>query len=104
MRFVKDGSVGWVDMGRSKPNFKECTGIGRIDSIEAHMVGIHRACKQAAEYFDKKAVEVAGVKQGPLADVKATSLAKSKQRSNNCDRRCQLPKRRYLTNAEKRFK
>jgi len=74
VKVEKDGSVAWVEWGTSKPNFKESSGISKLDSIEAHVVGVHRACKQAVEYFDRKAVEVASVKQGPLADVKAKLL------------------------------
>jgi len=73
---ARDGATVWVNMTASTgaPNFKPSSGVGRLDSIEAYIISIHRACKHAAENADRKSVEVAGVKQGPLAEVKAKLL------------------------------
>jgi len=73
---ARDGTTVWVDIMASTgaPNFKPSCGVGRLDSIEAYIISIHRACKHAAETADRKSVEVAGVKQGPLAEVKAKLL------------------------------
>lgn len=45
--------------------------VGRIDSIECFIKGVHTRCTQAAQQVDQKAVDLAHVKTGPLVEVKS---------------------------------
>jgi len=47
---------------------------GRMESIEAYIDAVQATCAEASAAADKKTVEVAGVKQGPLSDVKSKLL------------------------------
>lgn len=74
---ARDGSSAWLTLalegaeGGAEPNFKVSTTVaGQVESIEACVSGVLARCADLADYADEKATEVAGVKQGPLAEVK----------------------------------
>jgi len=74
---ARDGTTAWTTLRSAEgaANFKPSSGgAGRMDSVMAFINAVHSRCSDAADFFDKKTVEVAGVKQGPLAEVKAKLL------------------------------
>jgi len=66
---------------------------GQMASIEAYIAAVHAKCVEAAEHADRKTVEVASVKQGPLAEVKAKLLQVRTKMSQEQSKVEQLKKR-----------
>ncbi|CAE8628687.1 unnamed protein product [Polarella glacialis] len=73
---ARDGAEVWVAVTvDSKPSFKPSPPIaGRLESIAAAISAVHKRCAAGAEAADRKATEVASVKQGPLMEVKTKLL------------------------------
>jgi len=69
---ARDGTTAWIALSDFKPS-PLC--VGKIDSIEAYVRAVHGRCSEAAAAVDQKAAEVATVKQGPLAEVRAKLLS-----------------------------
>mmetsp|Transcript_12353 Transcript_12353/g.33866 ORF Transcript_12353/g.33866 Transcript_12353/m.33866 type:complete len:1994 (-) Transcript_12353:112-6093(-) len=73
----RDGSTAWVTLAEKEgaPNFRAAPPCaGKVESIEAYVIAVHARCSEASQAVERKSVEVASVKQGPLAEIKATLL------------------------------
>eukprot|EP00811_Abedinium_folium_P036277 NODE_8_length_4602_cov_14.880894.p1 GENE.NODE_8_length_4602_cov_14.880894~~NODE_8_length_4602_cov_14.880894.p1 ORF type:complete len:1434 (-),score=594.45 NODE_8_length_4602_cov_14.880894:300-3986(-) len=99
----RDGTVAWMSAKTSEGTAALATrplGAGRAESVEAYVSAVHAHCVAAAEYADRKTAEVASVKQGPLAEVKAKLLQLRTKVSQEQTRVDHLKKRVVSTKAE----
>mmetsp|Transcript_93948 Transcript_93948/g.289726 ORF Transcript_93948/g.289726 Transcript_93948/m.289726 type:complete len:1988 (+) Transcript_93948:65-6028(+) len=73
----RDGSTVWVTLAEKEGtlNFKASPPYaGKVESIEAYVSAIFARCSEASAGVDKKTVEIASIKQGPLVEVKTTLI------------------------------
>lgn len=72
----RDGSTAWVVIAQEgKINFRAAQAyVGKVESIEAYVNAVFASATEASEALDRKSVELASHKQGPLAEVKNTLL------------------------------
>mmetsp|Transcript_42395 Transcript_42395/g.79518 ORF Transcript_42395/g.79518 Transcript_42395/m.79518 type:complete len:1897 (-) Transcript_42395:76-5766(-) len=93
---ARDGTSGWAPMKASDGamNFKPSLGgSSQLESIFAYITGINSRCIEAAEFIEQKTTEVAGVKVGPLSEVKAKLLQLRMKVSQEQAKSDQLKKR-----------
>jgi len=81
---------------RSELLSKPAEGIEKIDS---YVQEVHAKCQEAADAMDRKAVEVAAVKQGPLEQVKGTLMQQRTKFSAELAKIGALRKRVSMTKA-----